>query len=175
MLGTKFLLPLLVVVVGAGVVEGQGQGTFRPFQRLDRWLGLGNGPGYNWQNPGPDSSYYNPWSAHNSSLISAGNPGRTGSYPLNYHGTNQYVPNPIQIQGATRFQSPDNSSVAPGELKRKTEKPVEAENGDGDPASFSPIESSLQTLEREMNVPLGRNQPTPAVRPKQPPLLSGGG
>lgn len=36
-----------------------------------RVLGHGYSAGYHWRNPGPDSDYYNPYSAHNSLLTSA--------------------------------------------------------------------------------------------------------
>lgn len=42
----------------------------RAVQAPFRYLGHGNGPGYHYQNRGPDSSYYNPWSQKNSFLIS---------------------------------------------------------------------------------------------------------
>lgn len=45
----------------------------RPFQvvpRVNRALGHWNGFGYHTCNPGPDSSYYNPWTQKNSFLIS---------------------------------------------------------------------------------------------------------
>ena len=52
--------------------ESQAQ-VFRSGQILQsplRALGHGNGPGYHRCNPGPDVSYYNPWSQKNSYLIS---------------------------------------------------------------------------------------------------------
>jgi len=39
-------------------------------QKAFRWLGEGYGPGFNRCNPGPNSDYYNPYSPHNSMLIS---------------------------------------------------------------------------------------------------------
>lgn len=49
--------------------EAQWARTGRPVQRFDRWLGIGQGAGYHWRNPGPDSSYYNPYSSLNSGLV----------------------------------------------------------------------------------------------------------
>jgi len=43
--------------------------TFRRHRTL-RWLGQGFSDGYHRCNPGYDSTYYNPYSAHNSSLVS---------------------------------------------------------------------------------------------------------
>lgn len=42
----------------------------RAVQAPLRYLGHGNGHGYHHCNPGPDSSYYNPWTEKNSFLIS---------------------------------------------------------------------------------------------------------
>lgn len=42
----------------------------QPFQKPLRWLGDGFSAGYHRCTPGPDTSYYNPWNAHNSMLIS---------------------------------------------------------------------------------------------------------
>jgi hypothetical protein len=41
-----------------------------PVRSLDRWLGIGYGPGYHSGNPGPDSDYYQPYSDLNSGLQS---------------------------------------------------------------------------------------------------------
>ena len=46
-------------------------------QRPLRWLGQGFSDGYHKCNPGPNSDYYNPYTAHNSMLISQ-NPGMYG-------------------------------------------------------------------------------------------------
>ena len=58
-----------LVVCGSFALPCQAQNTFRR-QRGLRWLGQGFGDGYHRQNPGYDTSYYNPYSAHNSRLIS---------------------------------------------------------------------------------------------------------
>ena len=64
------LVALVVLIVGGSfVLPCQAQNTFRR-QRALRWLGQGFGDGYHRQNPGYDTSYYNPYSAHNSRLIS---------------------------------------------------------------------------------------------------------
>ena len=57
------------VVCGSFALPCQAQNTFKR-QRVLRWLGQGFGDGYHRQNPGYDTSYYNPYSAHNSLLIS---------------------------------------------------------------------------------------------------------
>ena len=58
-----------LVVCGSFALPCQAQNTFRQ-QRGLRWLGQGFGDGYHRCNPGYDTSYYNPYSAHNSKLIS---------------------------------------------------------------------------------------------------------
>jgi hypothetical protein len=45
---------------------------FVPGQELGRFLGLGHGAGYHCANPGQNTDYYNPYSAHNS-MLTAGN------------------------------------------------------------------------------------------------------
>lgn len=47
---------------------------FVPGQELGRFLGFGHGAGYHCSNPGQNTDYYNPYSAHNSLLISANEP-----------------------------------------------------------------------------------------------------
>ena len=44
--------------------------TAQPLQKPFRWLGEGFSAGYHRCTPGPDTSYYNPWTVHNSMLIS---------------------------------------------------------------------------------------------------------
>ena len=58
-----------LVVCGSFAMPCQAQNTFRR-QRALRWLGQGFGDGYHRLNPGYDTSYYNPYSAHNSLLLS---------------------------------------------------------------------------------------------------------
>lgn len=54
----------------ADTAEAQFRRPFQFVPRVNRVLGVWNGPGYHTYNPGPDSSYYNPWSQTNSKLIS---------------------------------------------------------------------------------------------------------
>ena len=60
----------LLSVVFADQCQAQLGRGHQPIQRPGRFLGLGYGIGYHHCNPGPDTSYYNPWSRHNSMLIS---------------------------------------------------------------------------------------------------------
>ncbi len=80
-----------IVLLAGSSAEAQFVRTGRPIQRLDRWLGVGNGPGYHWRNPGPDVSYYNPWSEVNSSLVSGYGIPPYGT-PTGYHPRSNYAP-----------------------------------------------------------------------------------
>ena len=67
---------LLLTTVFSSVSSAQRlrsglQGQRRPL----RILGHGWSAGYHWRNPGPNSDYYNPYSAHNSMLKSSGGDG----------------------------------------------------------------------------------------------------
>ena len=66
---------ILLVVVTSLVVFGgitlpcQAQNSLNRRRPL-RWLGQGYSDGYHRHNPGHDTSYYNPYTAHNSNLVS---------------------------------------------------------------------------------------------------------
>lgn len=62
-----------VAIIGSSLIESEAQAQrFRrpPGQEIGRFLGLGYGNGYHCRTPGPHTDYYNPYSAHNSYLIS---------------------------------------------------------------------------------------------------------
>jgi len=68
--------PKIYLVIVAGMIALFVQdscnaqlGRIQPFQQFGRFLGNGHSVGYHICNPGPDTSYYNPWSHHNSFLI----------------------------------------------------------------------------------------------------------
>jgi hypothetical protein len=71
MILTRLVLPVVLGLLFSASAEAQWVRTGRPVQRLDRWLGVGNGPGYHSCHPGSDPSWYNPWSALNSTRYSA--------------------------------------------------------------------------------------------------------
>lgn len=58
-----------VIALSAAAEECQAQNSFKRHRPL-RWLGQGFSDGYQRCNPGHDTSYYNPYSAHNSHLVS---------------------------------------------------------------------------------------------------------
>ncbi len=61
---------VLLTLLGSSPVSAQWRGIRSPAQMVLRNLGHGFGPGYHSRTPGPNSDYYNPYSAHNSMLIS---------------------------------------------------------------------------------------------------------
>ncbi len=54
----------------------------QPGQKVIRGLGHGWSAGYHWRTPGHDSSYYNPYSHHNSSRITQDYGNRWNGYPV---------------------------------------------------------------------------------------------
>jgi hypothetical protein len=72
-------LLIWTVLMGAGSLVGSAENCQaqchpwkQPGQKALRWLGGGWSAGYHGENPGYDSRYYHPYSAHNSTLISPG-------------------------------------------------------------------------------------------------------
>ena len=68
----RFIIAMLMVGCLSQVEANAQLRQMRPFQRANRALGLYSGSGYHYQNPGPRSDYYNPYTAHNSGLVSRG-------------------------------------------------------------------------------------------------------
>ena len=67
-----------VAIFGSVLIESESQAQLfsrTPGQEIGRFLGLGYGNGYHCRTPGPQADYYNPYSAHNSSLVSHGHTG----------------------------------------------------------------------------------------------------
>ena len=58
-----------LIVYGGIALPCQAQNPFNRRRPL-RWLGQGYSDGYHRHNPGHDTSYYNPYTAHNSALVS---------------------------------------------------------------------------------------------------------
>lgn len=61
----------MLMVVCLFQVEAEAQ-RWRPLQQTHRYLGLWSGSGYHHCAPGPHGGYYNPYTAHNSGLVSQG-------------------------------------------------------------------------------------------------------
>ena len=77
-----------VAIFGSFLTESESQAQIRnrPIaQEVGRFLGLGWGNGYHCRTPGPQADYYNPYSAHNSYLVSRHqNPGRYSNMSTGY-------------------------------------------------------------------------------------------
>lgn len=58
--------------------------SHQPLQRMGRALGMGQGVGYHWRSPGPNTDYYNPYTPTNSYLVSQH--GRPAAGPYGYTG-----------------------------------------------------------------------------------------
>ena len=67
---TLTIAVVLFAVLSSLTSECQAQRRrFVPGQELGRFLGVFQGPGFHCANPGQNTDYYNPYSAHNSQLI----------------------------------------------------------------------------------------------------------
>ena len=99
-----------VATFSFSITQADAQKTYRPVKQLNRWLGHWHNHGYHHRTPGPDVSYYNPYSAHNSHRVAqfstngyAGRPGigfqqRLGNgfqQPLNQTYPNSYIQQPF--------------------------------------------------------------------------------
>ena len=121
-----FSLPLVIVVTFFASV-----GTAQ-IPRPLRWLGQGFSDGYHQCNPGPNSDYYNPYTAHNSMLISR-NPGMYGmpqhqvqNGPIQAGVPFSVYASPAPVNGSRAFQALpgeaiDNSFVP---VKKKETKKI---------------------------------------------------
>lgn len=82
----KLRCVLLILAIGIPAVQccsstcvAQWRVFNQPTQKPLRLLGHGWSAGYHWRNPGHDSSYYNPYSHHNSARMSDWNSGVVSS------------------------------------------------------------------------------------------------
>ena len=79
-LTTLTIAVVLFAVLSSLTTECQAQRRrFVPGQELGRFLGVFQGPGFHCNNPGQNTNYYNPYSAHNSRVIYPNEPRRVGS------------------------------------------------------------------------------------------------
>jgi len=101
--------------------ESQAQILRRPLgQELGRFLGLGYGNGYHCRTPGPQADYYNPYSAHNSYLVSRNEAvGRFSNMNTGYAvgGSNRGIPHSVYTGTQSRdfsvFESLPGQTVTP--------------------------------------------------------------
>lgn len=66
----SLLSSVVIAVLAVTFFPATSSAQHRPHHRHLRWLGQGFGDGYNRCNPGLNSDYYNPYSAHNTFLVS---------------------------------------------------------------------------------------------------------
>jgi hypothetical protein len=99
-----------------------------------RVLGHGYSAGYHWRNPGPNSDYYNPYSAHNSQLTSHTG-GAYGFFP-NYGGQ-RYSPT-----GEPNFETlpgnPIEGDFERADPNKPRDNPASDSEATGDDAAWHP-------------------------------------
>ncbi len=129
-----FVLSIVMVATLFSSLSSAQQ-TRRPL----RWLGQGISDGYHQCNPGPNSDYYNPYTAHNSMLISQ-NPGMYGmpqrrvqEGPIQVGVPFSVYAAPAPVNSSRSFQSLpgvpiDNSFVPYNGKKPKEEKATKKMN-----------------------------------------------
>ncbi len=144
MLLRSFFAIIIAAVVFPAVSHAQYRYSNRQplLQRPARILGVWHGSGRHWQTPGHDPSCYNPWSAHNSALVSQGNEGQThyghGHYhaptPIPNYGVDPlYHPTPT-LRPQRPTEAPLGGSYEPFGDKDVDEKVPEIEPAEGKPA-----------------------------------------
>jgi hypothetical protein len=99
-------LAAAITSIASSNCEAQIRSPHRLGRRVMQWGGHGWGPGYHYCNPGPNTDYYQPWTAHNSYLLSE-QPGHSGANPRPGYG----IPYSIYANGAN--QNPDMSPIQP--------------------------------------------------------------
>ena len=133
-----------VAIFGSFLIESESQAQIfsrrPPGQELGRFLGLGWGNGYHCRTPGPQADYYNPYSAHNSHLVSrSGNVGRYSNMNTGYAvgGMGGSIPHSVytgtQSNGFSVFESLPGQTVTPSfepVTERKSRFPKDLEERD---------------------------------------------
>ena len=78
---SRFFLSLVIGIAISAVtpteIFAQGPHSRGPVRRAGKYLGLGWGSGNHWQNPPVNPGYYNPYSHHNTHLVSRSQEFRT--------------------------------------------------------------------------------------------------
>ena len=110
----KSPLPFLLVLVTIAAIPSlaRAQTDRRPAFALFRWLGNGYSDGYHVRNPGHDSSYYNPYSQHNSNRVVLPS-GETWIHPIQSEGRRQSIRRPeLQSSWTKRMPAPTSPRVS---------------------------------------------------------------
>ena len=113
----------------------------QPFQAGFRWLGQGWSAGYHHQNPGPNSDYYNPYTAHNSMLIS-----RMPQYQTGHH---QYGNHSILPHSSFPNHSGSSWDQGPGQSIQPTFVPVDDVDEADNENDFKPADPPSVTADSE--------------------------
>lgn len=113
----------IVAIIGSSLIESESHAQYfrrPPGQELGRFLGLGYGNGYHCRTPGPQADYYNPYSAHNSYLVSRNQTtGRYSNMNTGYAigGLNGSIPHSeytaTQPRGYSVFEDLPGQTVSP--------------------------------------------------------------
>ena len=116
-------------IFGCLLIESESQAQiFRrtPGQELGRFLGLGYGNGYHCRTPGPQADYYNPYSAHNSYLVSRNeNVGRFSNMSTGYAvGGNMGGSVPHSVYTGTQSNDFSVFESVPGQTMTPSFEPV---------------------------------------------------
>lgn len=129
---------LILMFAIAGESSAQVRGQRGPIRKAGILTGLGWGNGNHWRNPGPNSSYYSPWTNHNATYFTRGygNPNfgfdngnsfnmQPGSAPVNSL-PNQVIHSEMEVQPAApadnSVQPPSESNQTPDVETPKPEK-----------------------------------------------------
>ena len=130
----------------------------RVLQRSNRAFGHWTGPGYHKCNPGPNSSYYNPWTRHNSFLISR-TPEFQSRYgqeihrtPVELHYSNQSANGQPHMMAPQHFPSaaPMNADFVPAR-GRSDEETDDLDDGDDTEFDMIDDEDVEDRFDREVD------------------------
>ena len=145
--------------------SAEAQRRFQPINRAGRWLGIGYSDGYHQRTPGPNTGYYNPYSAHNSYLLSKdpayiqeyGDPGNYGN-SFNPRSMGYYLQNGGRTRGGTTpysVYSPTNGrgigsydEMYRGQTLESQFEEDNPANGEDDPESILGFESDEPAKEK---------------------------
>lgn len=149
--GFVAVVALLLTTVFSSESSAQWRGRGQLSQRGMRIIGHGFSAGYHWRNPGHDSSYYCPYSEHNSRLISqeygysTGNPYSRNAWQQPGIPVSQYAPStPVDAESISNGeQAPP--PVAPGDSQSNGQESESSEpdsNGSNESSNYGEFDST---------------------------------
>jgi hypothetical protein len=135
---------LLLVGIFASMMTSLADAQVRSPQKLGRrlmqWSGYGWGPGYHSCRPGPDTSYYQTWTAHNSFLLSEQFPYNQTKTYSDYGVPSGDRPNPV-------VPTEDGSwMITPTVSPPNATRPLDAAEEGGEPTTDIPPEQPPSSL-----------------------------